>query len=393
MISEIRGLPGIIFSELNHQLHYDECCSHHKLASGPMPALAKILAGLCYQIWLQKGMPGFTDKALLSAYAESLTTALYEGFGGDLTKFRYDSPDYNMLTDLRTNVYQFSAAKTYCHMKALTEALVEDDKVRSFSQFKKAAYSINEQFAKSWLKTEYNSAIAGGQMASKWVDILSNPATKYLQFDAVMDGRTTELCSSLHGVIKPVNDDFWNTYYPPNHFNCRSTVKQLMNGRVTPDNEIVHPEKMPAAFKTNMAKTGVIFPKDSPYYTGMPNEVLKDANKQQYNEIKVWAFKKLASKTYPIKNVGEVSFSKNYIKKIINGGHKNKLARNQCLFRIQDVMKEAVLVSVAPNHKVNPQVSKYYYAKFILNGEPSFLNVREHINGKKYLYAITDKIK
>lgn len=339
-------------------------------------------------------MPDLKNNLLLAAYSRAFNKALVQGFGGDLFSFKYESPDYKMLTDLRNNVYQFSAAKQYSHLKALTEALIDDgNKLRSFSQFQKAAFAINEQFAKDWLKTEYNSAIAGGQMASKWVDIMSNPATKYLQFDAVMDGRTTELCSSLHGVIKPVNDPFWNTYYPPNHFNCRSTVKQLMNGRVTPDNEIVHPEKMPEAFKTNMAKTGVIFPKDSPYYAGMPNEVLKDADKQQSRDIKVWAGNKLVSKTYPVNNVGDVGFTKNNIKKILNGGHKNKLARNQCLYRIQDVMKEAVLVGIAPSNKLNPQVTKYYYAKFILNGEPAYLNIREHIDGKKYLYAITDKIK
>jgi hypothetical protein len=45
-----------------------------------------------------------------------------------------------MLANLQTDVYHFSAAKNYQQLKSLTGALVDDDgKVRSFSDFKKAA--------------------------------------------------------------------------------------------------------------------------------------------------------------------------------------------------------------------------------------------------------------
>lgn len=375
-------------------MHYEECCCGHKLAAEEIPDLAKLLAKICYKIWKAKGMPILRDKELLAAYSKIFLKAVVKGFGNDLFSIKYDSPDYNMLTDLRNNVYQFAAAKQYSHLKALTESLIDDDgKIRSFSQFQRVAFEIGNQFAKNWLKTEYNSAIAGGQMASKWADIISNPATRYLQFDPVMDGRTTELCSSLHGVIKAVDDPFWNTYYPPNHFNCRSTVKQLSSGRVTPDHEIVHPEKMPVAFKTNLAKTGMIFPKYHPYWIGMPDETLKDADKQQYDDIKEWAVKNIRDNVYKVPNVGNVLLTNNCIKEILHKGHKHKLVRNQCLYRLKDVINESVLVSTAPDMKDNPRVDKYYYLRFVLNGEPSYLNIRHFTDGRMYLYAITDTIK
>ena len=45
-----------------------------------------------------------------------------------------------------------------------------------------------------------------------------------LEYSAVMDDRTTDICSSLDGSTYPVDSDIWNTYTPPNHFNCRSLL-------------------------------------------------------------------------------------------------------------------------------------------------------------------------
>lgn len=49
----------------------------------------------------------------------------------------------------------------------------------------------------------------------------------YWQYIATLDGRETELCYTLDGKIFRSDDPFWKTYYPPNHFNCRSHVVSL----------------------------------------------------------------------------------------------------------------------------------------------------------------------
>ncbi|HQB09124.1 MAG TPA: minor capsid protein [bacterium] len=49
----------------------------------------------------------------------------------------------------------------------------------------------------------------------------------YWQYIATLDGRETELCNTLDGKVFRSDDPFWSTYYPPNHFNCRSTVVSL----------------------------------------------------------------------------------------------------------------------------------------------------------------------
>lgn len=39
-----------------------------------------------------------------------------------------------------------------------------------------------------------------------------------------MDNRTHPLHRELHGQVYHIDDPFWDTFYPPNGFNCRCTV-------------------------------------------------------------------------------------------------------------------------------------------------------------------------
>jgi SPP1 gp7 family putative phage head morphogenesis protein len=232
-------------------------------------------------IWKRKGMPKGINKPVTAAFAKKLWGGVTKGYNKDFGSIAYDSPDYHMLANLQNNVYAFSAAKNWQQMKSVTQALISDDGkgLKTFSEFRKAANEITGEHLR-WLKTEYDTAIAGGQMAGKWVNIEANKDTlPYLEFDAVMDRRTTDLCRSFNGVLLPINDPFWKQYYPPNHFGCRSTVRQRSGGTVTDSSAIVYPEKLPEMFKVNLAQKGLIFPPKHPYWNDIPASVLADALK------------------------------------------------------------------------------------------------------------------
>src|SRR5690606_26759025 len=137
-----------------------------------------------------------------------------------------------------------------------------DGQIRSWQDFKREVAGISSKQL-GWLRTEYDSAIAGAQMASKWKQIWEQRhILPLLQFDAVIDGHTSAICTSLDGVILPVEDPFWQQFYPPNHFNCRSTVRQLRKGTPTAPDKIVYPEKMPGIFRVNLGQRGLAFPTD-----------------------------------------------------------------------------------------------------------------------------------
>lgn len=282
----LSGLQGLPIEELNQQvndLYNASCCSHHielpNLAAED--DMAKQLAAMVQQVWKDKGMPeGLINKQVTGEFAKRLWQGVTKGYGDKAKEFNagkidWDTPDDKMLRALQENVWHFSAAKNYTQLRELSNALIgEDNKLRTYSQFKKAAFAINDKHINQWLKAEYELAVAGGQMAGKWVDIEANQDTlRYLEFDAVMDGRTTEICKPLNGVLLPVNDPFWDMYYPPNHWGCRSTARQRTGGAVTPHHLVPHAE-IPKMFQTNLAKAGLIFPEGHAYFKDLPKEVL-----------------------------------------------------------------------------------------------------------------------
>jgi SPP1 gp7 family putative phage head morphogenesis protein len=225
-------------------------------------------------VYSLQGTDGNINQSVTKFFADHLWKAVTKGYGNDLSTADFDTPDYNMLQSLRANVWQFASAKNYQQLRELSDALLDvNGQLRSFEEFSHAAKLINGKFMKTWLRSEYNLAVAGGQMAGKWVDIDRNSSTlPYLVFEAVIDNQTTELCAGLHGTMLPVGHAFWNRFYPPNHFGCRSTVRQVASGVVTPEHKIPSVE-IPSMFQTNLGKKGLIFPEDHPYFTGIPLDV------------------------------------------------------------------------------------------------------------------------
>lgn len=286
MINHLRGLPGLSFDDLTAQLAplYGPCCEAH--ASPPAkisPEIQQLLDEIVEYLYEMKGLGHPLHPALIRHYAERYWAGVQEGYGKNLAQLPADADDFQMLEALQKNVWQFSGAKTYSQLRALNNALIGDDgKLLTLSAFRKAASAINSDYIGPWLDTEYHTAVGGAQMAAKWTRWKSDGQT-LLEFDAVMDNRTTQTCRELNGVVKPITDPFWSIYYPPNHFLCRSTVRGLYSGAITPDANIQHPD-IPDMFRTNLAEKGLVFPAGHPYYEGLPGQVSQEAEKLRSND-------------------------------------------------------------------------------------------------------------
>lgn len=55
-------------------------------------------------------------------------------------------------------------------------------------------------------------------------------ALEYLEYVAVGDERTTDLCNGYDGVVLPADHEFWSYASPPNHHRCRSTIRAILRG-------------------------------------------------------------------------------------------------------------------------------------------------------------------
>jgi SPP1 gp7 family putative phage head morphogenesis protein len=57
-----------------------------------------------------------------------------------------------------------------------------------------------------------------------------NGFVEALEYSAILDDNTTDICEELDGSTYPADSDFWSQYTPPNHFNCRSILIPLVQG-------------------------------------------------------------------------------------------------------------------------------------------------------------------
>ncbi|MDV2356974.1 phage minor head protein [Vibrio cholerae] len=78
-----------------------------------------------------------------------------------------------------------------------------------------------------WLELHYRNNMMTAYNSGRWTQIANNDLVEFLVYSSVLDSGTTELCRKLDGVIKPKNDPFWESFYPPNHHKCRATVSVL----------------------------------------------------------------------------------------------------------------------------------------------------------------------
>lgn len=216
------------------------------------------------------------DKLPIDLYFD-LATSLLKGVTDNFDNPDYDTPNNVMLTKLRENVFAFSGAKSYSELKQMRDLLLDEKgKIKSFSDYKNDVSKVHQDYNERYLKAEYNTAIASSQMAAKWQDF-EKSADVYpnLRYRTVGDSRVRKDHKRLDGIVRPINDDFWNTYFPPNDHGCRCNIEQT-DARITSDSKIDNlPNDMikSPVFKNNVGKTGIIYKDNHPYFSDVNGKV------------------------------------------------------------------------------------------------------------------------
>jgi len=179
----------------------------------------------------------------------------------------------SLLSELIGNLKYFSGAKVYRQISEMT-ILKNDEEIKSFKEFKDEALKIYDQYNVNWMRTEYDTTIGQAQMIERWSQIEEQKSTlPYLQYSAVIDNNTSEICEPLDGICLPVDDSFWDTNSPLNHFNCRCSLEQLneFDAKVTEQSKAdevskqMNEERQPL-FNSNPYRDKAIFDDKHPYF-------------------------------------------------------------------------------------------------------------------------------
>lgn len=254
---------------------YNSGCAHKVELSHPAPDWADLLAEAWVQTfrWLydQGGYTGEVSAPVVRLTGKQLARGVDLGFGD----VDYDSADEVLRDYLRRNTWKFAVAKNHHDCVRLSNLMLrKDGSLRPWNEFKREAVFVVGA-SNRYLQTEYETAVAGGQMSRIWQDGQRDKHIfPYAQFDVVMDGRTSEICAPLNNVICTWDDPRLMYFFPPNHYRCRTTVRRLRNGTPT-TNEAWPDFEIPADFKNNAGVTGEIFTKENAYIANTPAEILK----------------------------------------------------------------------------------------------------------------------
>lgn len=343
-----------------------------------------------------------TDKPIANVVSEIkrvLASAVDKGAIGYKIPIEMDSK-------LRNDVTMFSGFKTAQELHQAGLSLYSNGTLKSFDSFKQDVLKINSQYNVNYLNAEYEFAAASAQMAGKWAEFAADGDNFNLQYRTANDGNVRQEHAILDGITLPVSDPFWNSYFPPNGWRCRCSVVQVRKGKYEtsdPDNAMKAgnmatntPKK--ALFRFNTGKKELIFPEKHPYYKVNDNtrkEVMKAVIKTERKEIRDFARQNLIGKTtvkineikYPIEFTGKG------IAEALNQPHKYLREKNAIIKYIKQMIKQGEYVRFDKDIKGNIMIKGYHYIKIKINGEESFIVIREHSDKKATFYTITDKIK
>lgn len=198
-----------------------------------------------------------TRKQLNQIHYEPLKNGVNEGFN-QAVKVEYGTPNYEFLKQLQTNTAVFAVFKNHAAMQQMAGLLKDEQgNLRSREDFKKEALKLDATYRGSKLDAEYDTAVRSARMAANWQKYEANkklyPNLRYVRTKANKpDANHLEFV----GIVRPVDDPFWNAHYPPNRWRCQCSAEP------TDEEPGDIPNNLPPvdpAFAFNSGKTGQIF--------------------------------------------------------------------------------------------------------------------------------------
>lgn len=131
--------------------------------------------------------------------------------------------------------YIFSGLKTFHELNETFPSLLDENgNKKTFERFLNDVRKIDETYNSNYLRAEYNFVQASAEMAAKWEKFMEDGDHYYLQYRTQHDDKVRPEHASLDRITLPPTDSFWESYYPPNGWNCRCTVVQVLKRKYEP---------------------------------------------------------------------------------------------------------------------------------------------------------------
>ena len=215
---------------------FEEAVDYFK---GRVPVTAEVFYRIAEQYrGLAFTVSGYTKAQILKRFYDEILAALEDG---------------NTFSEFRKNMNDFLKAEGYEGLDPLQADLIFRTNIQT-------AYNVGH----------YEQMTDPGVMKLR----------PFWQYDAVNDTHTRPSHLAMDGKVFPADHPVWNTWFPPNGFRCRCTVRTLSKRQVEARGLTVE-DKFPAIapdphFGTNPAKV-----KFAPDLKGYPDALVKASKNRE----------------------------------------------------------------------------------------------------------------
>lgn len=226
-------------------------------------------------------------------------------------------PQYIPVHQMHENLARFAGYKT-----AWQTADIKNGKNIAATD---AKYNVN------WLRTEFVHTVRSARQAQNWQRYQQDKDLyPYLEYMPSTAAEPRNQHQRLYGIIKPLDDPFWDTWLPPNDWGCRCSVQQVRSDTSTRamPTDIKQP---PATMRHNPGRTNQIITNRHPMIANVPKKMQQPID-QEYQRIERKAIRHQTIKNARENIVGEnhltpegekMIISHAGIKKIVNQNSSN----------------------------------------------------------------------
>ena len=206
-------------------VYHDVCCDKTEPVALDLSNYTKLIEEISQKLQNGDIRPSDLDKDLIEQIYNDVSQPVKEEFGQRWVDYDYKEPK-SLIQKFKKNLWQFSSAKTLAELEYINSLILDKNgRIKPEHQFMQDVRKANILFNRNYLQAEYQTAKRGAQMAHLWNKFLEQKEYyPNLVYRTVGDSRVRPEHATLNGIVKPIDDPFWKTYYPPNGWRCRCTV-------------------------------------------------------------------------------------------------------------------------------------------------------------------------
>lgn len=167
-------------------------------------------------------------------------------------KFQFGIPNEEFIKNLKTNPSVLRVFNSHSNPDEILKILIVDIDIKPLYKFCIEVSKIEPEYSKELIEQEYDTSLRIARMASKWPNYEKiKHLYPNLQYKPSMDIIPNKKLDVLYGIIRSVDDPFWNIYYPPNYIGDESYVEPTDHAITTLPFNIPLPDE---GFRFNVGK-------------------------------------------------------------------------------------------------------------------------------------------